>query len=241
MPNHFVYCITNLVDGKKYVGRTRNSQSRWKTHCAYARSDRGFRIHAAMRQTGIDAFKFEVVRVCNDLTSALEVEASLIKEWATNDPRKGYNITQGGDEMAQVARLAADALRVRTDADPEAERERNSRRGRKAATTLGPDAVRKKMEKARAALSSTKLTQMGHDLVAALDSDQRKAKAKKANETLGREGRSARARKAVNSLGPDGLSARAKKAVAAQSPEQRSEARRKAWATRRERLGKASA
>ncbi|WP_345820512.1 GIY-YIG nuclease family protein [Methylobacterium fujisawaense] len=233
MPKFVVYRIGNGLDGKAYIGRTINPHSRWKTHKAYARSGRGFSLHQAMRECGVDNFSFDIIGEFDALDDAKRAEFEAIAAGVTNDPERGYNLTAGGDDQPEIARLAVAFVASRRATDEEAEIARSSARAKKAAVTLGREAVHAKLARARAAIPAEKRTAMGLALVKRLDEAQRRAKAKRANDTLGPEGRSLRAKRAVATLGAEGLSARAKKVVAAQTPEQRSEARRKAWETRR--------
>jgi len=100
----YIYCITNTINGKQYVGQTsRNIMLRWKQHknCAAGKQDNQY-LHNAMRTYGIENFKVEEIsRVTSDLLSKLHClldleESKLISIYNSIVPN-GYNITSGGD------------------------------------------------------------------------------------------------------------------------------------------------
>ncbi len=62
-----VYSITNLFDGKIYVGSSsRNIETRWKTHVnrLERRSHDNYRLQVAWVRCGREAFSFEVLQLC---------------------------------------------------------------------------------------------------------------------------------------------------------------------------------
>jgi GIY-YIG catalytic domain len=88
-----VYLITNLLNGKKYVGQTTaNPRKRWNNHC------RGFSLVAyAIRKYGKDNFKFEILlQGVEDQATLNLIEARLIRFYRTGTPN-GYNVSPGGD------------------------------------------------------------------------------------------------------------------------------------------------
>lgn len=114
-PYGFVYCITNLVNGKKYIGQTNGTiAKRWKNHI----SDKtGCRLlKNAFLKYGIEAFSIATIAdaACKDSLNDLEVQ--FIKVLNTRDRDFGYNLNVGGKSGPQhpetIARRAA-ALRGR--------------------------------------------------------------------------------------------------------------------------------
>jgi group I intron endonuclease len=89
----FVYLITNVIDGKRYVGQTTTSlKTRWWYHqrlksCRY--------LHSAIKKHGAENFTIEVI--CEPPTIELmnELEAEYIRRYHTQVPN-GYNLTEGG-------------------------------------------------------------------------------------------------------------------------------------------------
>ena len=93
----YIYCITNKVNGKKYIGKTTETISkRFSEHCSEANSGRfGNRpLYKAMRKYGIENFSIELLVECKegDLES---YEIMFIDKY--NTYHSGYNATRGGD------------------------------------------------------------------------------------------------------------------------------------------------
>jgi group I intron endonuclease len=94
----YVYLITNLVNGKKYVGCTiAPIKRRWGEHLSVARRGGRGPLHAAIRKYGPNSFTIEAVRTIlgthDDLMSA---EIRCIASYGTLSP-SGYNLTAGGE------------------------------------------------------------------------------------------------------------------------------------------------
>ena len=94
----YVYLITNLVNGKKYVGCTKVSvERRWVQHRSAAMKGSTFAIHAAIRKYGFQNFSIVIIETvfgtCKDLKVA---EIRHIKAHDCVSPR-GYNLTEGGE------------------------------------------------------------------------------------------------------------------------------------------------
>lgn len=92
-----IYCITNMVNGKKYIGQSRDIKYRWSRHCARYRKTH---LTESIGKYGVDSFKFEVIREVGDsgITSILLdcLEQLYIKKYNTMDPLFGYNKISGG-------------------------------------------------------------------------------------------------------------------------------------------------
>lgn len=65
---HYIYCYTNLINNKKYVGQTNNLERRKKQHiqdsihCFKGREvSYNLPFHAAIRKYGIENFDFEIL------------------------------------------------------------------------------------------------------------------------------------------------------------------------------------
>lgn len=99
MATSYIYCITNVVNGKKYIGvTTRNPHQRWLEHVSRSRYDKKYSsaIHSALRKYGVANFVFEVLFESWDKEYCVSfVEPELIKEFNTYN--NGYNLTLGGD------------------------------------------------------------------------------------------------------------------------------------------------
>jgi len=94
-----VYLITNLINGKMYVGQTVCTLSdRWSQHKYAARRKRGHsHLYSAIRKHGSDAFKVEVLCACSTEKELFEQERHLIEVHGTKNPKRGYNLTDGGE------------------------------------------------------------------------------------------------------------------------------------------------
>lgn len=92
-----IYKVTNLVNGKVYIGQTaKTAEARFKehlfcgTHKEYAKSGR---LYAAMRKYGCDKFAVETIEECSK-ESLNEREIYWISQY--DSFKRGYNGTFGG-------------------------------------------------------------------------------------------------------------------------------------------------
>ena len=101
----YIYCITNKVNNKKYIGQTRTDiETRWRGHRSDANNPNGqkFAIHLAMNKYGIENFtieqieKIEVGELCELLDMLNDREQYYIKKYNAISPN-GYNLTVGGE------------------------------------------------------------------------------------------------------------------------------------------------
>ena len=94
----YIYCITNLVNGKQYIGKTTYSVTkRFKEHCKEYKKERCEKrpLYCAMGKYGIQNFIVEQLLECpDDELSAYEIQ--YIEKYETYDSN-GYNATKGGD------------------------------------------------------------------------------------------------------------------------------------------------
>lgn len=93
----YIYCITNIIDNKQYIGKTVSTVvNRWKEHLNdYKRQHCEKRaLYEAMKKYGVENFKCETVCECdNELLEDKEKE--YIEKYGTF--HNGYNLTKGGD------------------------------------------------------------------------------------------------------------------------------------------------
>ena len=91
-----VYLITNIENGKRYVGKTKHSLAkRWYNHVQEARRGRGFALHAAIRKYGSDAFNRKVLGEYPTEEEALIAERAWVLRLGTMG-EGGYNLCEGG-------------------------------------------------------------------------------------------------------------------------------------------------
>lgn len=92
-----IYKITNRINGKVYIGLTTESlQKRWKGHLqAYKSCNR--HLYQSMRKYGIENFTIEEIDNTDSFEELGKLERKYIKEYNSQNPEKGYNITSGGE------------------------------------------------------------------------------------------------------------------------------------------------
>lgn len=102
---HYIYCYTNKINGKKYVGQTNNLERRKKQHIQDSiHCHKGHEVshnlpfHAAIRKYGIDNFNFEILKIIDteDWNIVNEIEAQFIQSQKSMAPN-GYNLTTRGE------------------------------------------------------------------------------------------------------------------------------------------------
>lgn len=113
-----IYCITNITNGKKYIGLSSDIYTRWKSH---ARADgHCTAIHAAINKYGLDHFDFCVLEEC-DASELFNREIASI-EFHNSVAPNGYNLTSGGDgvrdKCGSTLELMSKNLKARWE-DPE--------------------------------------------------------------------------------------------------------------------------
>lgn len=88
-----VYLITNIKNGKAYVGHTCNLRRRWYQHIWHLKAGKHHSLHLqnAFDRYGEDNFKLSVLLVVNSLEYALEFEQLCLDGWKLSDPDLGYN------------------------------------------------------------------------------------------------------------------------------------------------------
>lgn len=100
----YIYLVTNLINDKKYVGKTTDTiENRWKAH-KYAAFIRklDFYFYKALRKYGIENFSIKQVEECPN-EKLNERERYYIDFYKTfYIYRLGYNLTRGGDGNTQV-------------------------------------------------------------------------------------------------------------------------------------------
>lgn len=93
-----IYKITNLLNGKCYIGQTIFSiEVRKKRHIRDSKKHSLYPIHRALSKDGIDNFKWEELERC-DCKASLDVTENLkIIEHHSHISEGGYNLTWGGE------------------------------------------------------------------------------------------------------------------------------------------------
>lgn len=93
----YIYCITNQINGKQYVGKTTYSVTkRFQEHCADSKKERCEKrpLYDAMNKYGVEHFIVEQLIECDEL-ELNSYEIFFIDKLDTY--HSGYNATKGGD------------------------------------------------------------------------------------------------------------------------------------------------
>lgn len=104
------YKITNLVNGKVYIGiTTQGVVQRWREHiCRFNLGERDHKLYKAMRKHGIENFRCETLCCAFSADDLPEIEKELIERF--NSFKRGYNSTCGdglaSDETKEKIRQA---------------------------------------------------------------------------------------------------------------------------------------
>lgn len=98
-----VYRITNLKNGKFYIGKTSDVQGRWLKHQSVARlktpGDYSY-LHRAINKYGIENFTIEIIQDYASELEALAGETHYISVLGAQNRSVGYNLTAGGDGLS---------------------------------------------------------------------------------------------------------------------------------------------
>lgn len=90
-----VYCATNKINGKSYIGMTKTSlEKRRNSHHHSVKSGSKSYFHNAIRKYGPDNFEWRVVAYCPDESNMKHLEEILIRYYKYMGC---YNIADGGN------------------------------------------------------------------------------------------------------------------------------------------------
>lgn len=91
-----IYKITNLINGKIYIGCTiRSIERRWKYHIYQKNTTT--KMANAIKKYGSSSFKIESLEHCNTREELFNREIFLINKYNSTNDSIGYNMTNGGD------------------------------------------------------------------------------------------------------------------------------------------------
>lgn len=92
-----IYKITNKLNGRVYIGESRNIKRRIRDH----KKGGQLQINKDIKALGKEHFLFEIVELCDE--SVLdEREIYYISKFDARNPQKGYNIARGGKHVCMT-------------------------------------------------------------------------------------------------------------------------------------------
>lgn len=98
MKSNEVYKITNITNGKIYIGITnQGSGARYRHHWYESRIGESSALHRAMAKYGEENFTLEIIDFADTYDELKEKEKFYIKQFDSKNRDKGYNLTDGGD------------------------------------------------------------------------------------------------------------------------------------------------
>jgi group I intron endonuclease len=97
-----VYKVTNMVNGKVYIGKADDLAQRWREHKSEARRGRRTQpLYAAIRKHGIENFSLEVLSEHDSPEEAYAAEIETISKYGSTQKGRGYNLTPGGEGVRE--------------------------------------------------------------------------------------------------------------------------------------------
>lgn len=101
-----IYKITNNINGKYYIGKSKNIKIRWKQHRSATDSSP---LHQAIKKYGKDNFSIEILEKC--LPEELnDKEIYWIKQYNGYLNSECYNATLGGDGASHPVKISHEQL-----------------------------------------------------------------------------------------------------------------------------------
>lgn len=95
-----IYCFTNPINNKRYIGQSKNIEQRYLAHKArYLNLLYDNHFYRALRKYGFDTFIFSVLEETSNLD---EAEIKWIEYYDSFN--NGYNSTSGGEIFIQISR-----------------------------------------------------------------------------------------------------------------------------------------
>lgn len=114
--NSGIYCITNTINGKKYIGQSINIKRRFTQHkraVEKMRKGECFIMHRSMAKNGLDKFTFEVLLYATDREYMNLMEQKCIEKFNTLHPN-GYNLNTGGQCPIAISDISRQKMMGRT-------------------------------------------------------------------------------------------------------------------------------
>lgn len=108
-----IYKIENIVNGKIYIGQSKQIRQRWSDHKKELRHNRHKNeyLQRAWNKYGEKNFKHEVIELCSE-EELDEKECYYIELYETFNNDKGYNLTAGGGRNKILSDSTREKLRI---------------------------------------------------------------------------------------------------------------------------------
>jgi group I intron endonuclease len=222
-----IYCHTNKINGKKYVGQSwAGMMTRWKAHVWHALNpsltDRLRRLHfaRAIRKYGPDVFEHELLDRVSTQDGADRAERAWIEHLNTLAPN-GYNLKAGGATAPLSAesknRLSETLRRVLAAVPVEIRRERAKR----AHDAVSPEYREEKARRLTAifkALPPERRSEISRRNYAVMSPEKRAEKLARYKETMTPEKRSVAMKKGWANTTPETTKRRVEKRLKSTAP-----------------------
>ena len=105
-----IYCIRNLINGKRYIGSTKNFRKRLNMYKHKFKTNglHNDYLHKSFEKYGLNNFSFELVKTCNE-NQLLELENYYQEKFNTRNKSIGYNIAIP-DRPSEVSQETRDKI-----------------------------------------------------------------------------------------------------------------------------------
>ena len=132
----FVYSILNKINGKIYVGMTKQGEYRFTQHKYALRRNihQNPHLQSSWNKYGEDAFEFNVLEHCDD-DKLGENEQWWISYFGSKTPKKGFNLKDGGENRfgfrEETLKKMSESHKGKTHSETTKKRMSDSHKGKK--------------------------------------------------------------------------------------------------------------